>query len=305
MRFSKISATCLIVASLSLTGCCAFQFFSPRPHPAINYSYHIENGNSDEIVQIFTLNGETVIQFRELRQPYPKILDMQSKELPFQVIGYSYVLTGIHPQFRIVSERGEALITLNSNMKSQDAGVSEDIIKDSVSPENHSERNNNNRAGNEISDVKETLAGLHTELAQLKQQLNMFLEQEAANESVSQSNVTIHDMKMVRYSFTDGGSTFTPADAIRDKLADFGKHASDITVTGYTYANRASARYQKLARMRAESARNYLVSIGIPAEKIRVNSIPAGHFVTENKTDAGKQKNRRVEIVFFSDAESK
>ena len=303
MRFSKISATCLIIASL--TGCGALQFFSPRPHPAINYSYHIENGNSDEIVQIFTLNGETVIQFRELRQPYPKILDMQSRELPFQVIGYSYVLTGIHPKFRIVSDRGEALITLNANTKSQVAGISEDDKKVTVSPENHSERSNNDRAGNDISDVKETLADLHAELAQLKKQLNMFLEQETVNESAPQSNVSIHNMKMVRYSFTNGGSTFTPADAIRDKLVDFGQQASDITVTGYTYANRASARYQKLARMRAESARNYLVSIGIPAEKIRVNSIPAGHFVTENKTDAGKQKNRRVEIVFFSDAESK
>lgn len=295
----------MIVASLSLTGCGALQFFSPRPHPAINYSYWIENGNSDEIAQIFTLNGETVIQFRELRQPYPKILDMQSRELPFQVIGYSYVLTGIHPQFRIVSDRGEALITLNANTKSRAAGISEEDKKEAISPENHSERSNNDRASNEISDVKETLAGLHTELAQLKKQLNMFLEQEAVNESAPQSNVSIHDMKMVRYSFTDGGSTFTPADAIRDKLVDFGQQASEITVTGYTYANRASARYQKLARIRAESARNYLVSIGIPAEKIRVNSIPAGHFVTENKTDEGKQKNRRVEIVFFSDAESK
>lgn len=133
MRLSRISATCLI--AVTLTGCAAFQFFSSRPHPAINYSYHIENGNSDEIVQIFTLNGETVIQFRELRQPYPKILDMQLKELPFQVIGYSYILTGIHPKFRIVSDRDGALITLNSNTKSQDAGVSEDVIKDAVSLE--------------------------------------------------------------------------------------------------------------------------------------------------------------------------
>lgn len=300
MRLWKITISALIMASL--TGCGALAFFSPRPHPAINYSYQIENGHMEEINQIFTVNGETVIQFKELIKPLPKIFDMQKRELPYTVIGYSCVLKGIHPRFRIVFHRGEVVIRLKSNAVSPTANVKEDQKKDTAPAVVYPKEDGAGHGGKDL--IGEHLTQLQTELAQLKAQLKTLMDEEAGREAATLTDVTIHSMKMLRYHFPDGGSTFEPSKAIREKLIEFGKDASKITVTGYTYANRASARYKQLARMRANSARRYLVSIGIPAEKIRTHAIAAGHFIAENVTDAGKHQNRRVEIVFFTEAES-
>jgi outer membrane protein OmpA-like peptidoglycan-associated protein len=54
---------------------------------------------------------------------------------------------------------------------------------------------------------------------------------------------------------------------------------------------------QKLSEQRASAVRDYLVSQGIPAEK--VTSVGKGFSmpVEDNKTAAGRQKNRRVELI--------
>ena len=70
----------------------------------------------------------------------------------------------------------------------------------------------------------------------------------------------------------------------------------NIQVTGHT-DSRGSARYnQALSEKRANAVRDYLISQGIAANKIWAIGKGETAPVADNKTRAGRQANRRVEI---------
>ncbi len=70
-----------------------------------------------------------------------------------------------------------------------------------------------------------------------------------------------------------------------------------VRVYGYTDAQGSASYNQELAQQRAESVKDWLQSNGIDAGRISVNAIGEGQPVATNNTEAGRQKNRRVEIV--------
>lgn len=71
-----------------------------------------------------------------------------------------------------------------------------------------------------------------------------------------------------------------------------------IVVEGHT-DNAGTAEYNKnLSLKRAQSVKNYLENRGIPARKITVKGFGAEVPVADNATEAGQEKNRRVEIRF-------
>lgn len=72
-----------------------------------------------------------------------------------------------------------------------------------------------------------------------------------------------------------------------------------ITIAGHTDdGNGESARYlQKLSMRRAEAVKNYFVSHGVASDRIQTVGYGKDKPVTPNKTDADRQKNRRVEFI--------
>jgi OOP family OmpA-OmpF porin len=52
----------------------------------------------------------------------------------------------------------------------------------------------------------------------------------------------------------------------------------------------------RLSEHRAENAKKYLISKGIPEDRIVLKTHGKSNPYTENKTDEGRQLNRRVEI---------
>lgn len=72
-----------------------------------------------------------------------------------------------------------------------------------------------------------------------------------------------------------------------------------ITIAGHTDdGNGESARYlQKLSMRRAEAVKNYFVSHGIASDRIQTVGYGKDKPVAPNKTDADRQKNRRVEFI--------
>nr|CAA6801449.1 MAG: OmpA family protein [uncultured Thiotrichaceae bacterium] len=69
-----------------------------------------------------------------------------------------------------------------------------------------------------------------------------------------------------------------------------------IRVTGHTDSVGRGAANRKLGRERAEQVRSMLVKRGAPKSKITIDSEGEGEPIADNKTDAGRKKNRRVEI---------
>jgi outer membrane protein OmpA-like peptidoglycan-associated protein len=71
----------------------------------------------------------------------------------------------------------------------------------------------------------------------------------------------------------------------------------DVMIEGYT-DNTGKPDYNKrLSLRRAEAVRDALVSDGINAQGVITKGFGSEYPVSSNKTEAGRQENRRVEIV--------
>ena len=66
---------------------------------------------------------------------------------------------------------------------------------------------------------------------------------------------------------------------------------------GHTDTVGTAAKNQALSEKRANAVRDYLVSAGIPTDHISAAGRGEEAPVATNKTAAGRQQNRRVELV--------
>lgn len=73
--------------------------------------------------------------------------------------------------------------------------------------------------------------------------------------------------------------------------------STTVLLTGHTDNTGTEAGNQALGLRRAESKKQFLVSLGIPAEKINTDSKGMTQPIADNATEAGRQKNRRVDII--------
>jgi OOP family OmpA-OmpF porin len=99
--------------------------------------------------------------------------------------------------------------------------------------------------------------------------------------------------------FDTGKSGLKPAgkaklDELASKLSRM--KVESIVATGHTDSVGSAARNEKLSMKRAEAVKNYLVSKGADASRIRTVGKGETQPVASNKTAAGRAQNRRVEI---------
>jgi hypothetical protein len=89
--------------------------------------------------------------------------------------------------------------------------------------------------------------------------------------------------------------------AILDNLLDKvkSKEIVQIEVIGHTDSDGSDSDNLKLSQDRAASVRQYMVSKGISNENIKSEFFGEAKPAATNENEAGKQKNRRVEIVIY------
>jgi OOP family OmpA-OmpF porin len=75
-------------------------------------------------------------------------------------------------------------------------------------------------------------------------------------------------------------------------------HVEHISVVGHTDAIGTVKYNQKLSERRAEAVKAYIVSKGFPDSFVATSGKGETEPVASNKTSAGRQQNRRVEISF-------
>lgn len=71
----------------------------------------------------------------------------------------------------------------------------------------------------------------------------------------------------------------------------------EIEIRGYTDTLGSLSKNLPLTQMRAEAVRQYLISKGIESRRIRAVGLGAIDPVADNRTAAGRAKNRRIEVV--------
>jgi len=101
--------------------------------------------------------------------------------------------------------------------------------------------------------------------------------------------------------FVTGKSELLPAardqlDQVAEALKDQGD-VKPMVVEGYTDSVGSDTTNQKLSKDRAESVRAYLVSKGVPSDKITSVGKGKANPVASNDTPEGRANNRRVEII--------
>jgi outer membrane protein OmpA-like peptidoglycan-associated protein len=74
-----------------------------------------------------------------------------------------------------------------------------------------------------------------------------------------------------------------------------------VLVEGFTDSTGAAAYNQELSERRGMSVRDALLQMGISSERIGVRGYGAAYPVASNDTAAGRQQNRRVEILLSDD----
>lgn len=99
--------------------------------------------------------------------------------------------------------------------------------------------------------------------------------------------------------FASGQAELLPSARIRlTEVADALKQSdSALTIEGHTDALGPDSYNEELSLRRAEQVRDFLVSRGMPADRISVRGLGEYRPVASNRTPEGRANNRRVEIV--------
>jgi OOP family OmpA-OmpF porin len=81
-----------------------------------------------------------------------------------------------------------------------------------------------------------------------------------------------------------------------DELLGSQTRIDSISAVGHTDSIGSDAYNQKLSQRRAEAVKSYLISKGVPADRIRTDGRGEKQPVADNRTRDGRALNRRVEI---------
>lgn len=112
--------------------------------------------------------------------------------------------------------------------------------------------------------------------------------------------VSMHDVL-----FDTDKAMLKPGAKLRlEEIATTFKSHPDLKVQlkGYTDSTGSQQRNEELSHQRANAVRDYLVSQGVKASSITVEGSGASDPVASNNTAAGRQLNRRVDVVVTSEA---
>lgn len=126
----------------------------------------------------------------------------------------------------------------------------------------------------------------------LRQQLNLILETRETQRGL------IVNVSDVLFDF----NKYTLKPGAREKLAKvagilLAYPGLKIQIEGHTDSIGSDEYNMKLSQHRADSVRDYLVSQGVPAPTVAAIGLGKGDPVASNETAAGRQQNRRVEMV--------
>ena len=101
--------------------------------------------------------------------------------------------------------------------------------------------------------------------------------------------------------FDVGKSDLKPGAKNRlDKLAEVAKNHPDrkLVIEGYTDSTGSDELNQTLSEQRAEAVKGALTDMGVPADRIEAKGHGEADPVASNDSAAGRQQNRRVEVLF-------
>lgn len=176
----------------------------------------------------------------------------------------------------------------------------------------------------EIAREEAKQARLQKEVEQARerrQQVRLELEQREAQQARNKASALQEQLADLQARKTDRGVVLTLGDVLFDfnraqlkpggeraarRLADFLREYPErrIRVEGYTDSIGSEAYNHQLSQQRAEAVKQAIVRDGIDPGRIVTEGYGESYPVASNASEAGRQRNRRVEVV-ISDADGR
>jgi outer membrane protein OmpA-like peptidoglycan-associated protein len=135
-------------------------------------------------------------------------------------------------------------------------------------------------------------------------------DKKASEDKAASDEVTVEPIKATSASTIQGSRLYFPFRSAKPKLSKsaakyFAKVAkwlkespdNKITLTGHTDSIGAKAANKRLGLKRAKIIQKILIKQGAPQNQIKVNSKGESEPIKSNKTEKGRKKNRRVELI--------
>jgi outer membrane protein OmpA-like peptidoglycan-associated protein len=108
------------------------------------------------------------------------------------------------------------------------------------------------------------------------------------------------------YDFDSDRVKAEAASNLRNLAQSLSKYPnSDLLIVGHTDDVGTDTYNQDLSQRRAQAAANYLVTQGVSSARVRTTGLGESEPVTANSDEAGRQKNRRVEVAIYANQAAK
>jgi outer membrane protein OmpA-like peptidoglycan-associated protein len=156
-------------------------------------------------------------------------------------------------------------------------------------------------ATRELAHTKEQLAAEKKAREEAEKKMQQAMTDLARIASVKQESRGMVITLSGEVLFQSGQSTLMPAAMVKlNDVADAlvkNNPDSRILVEGHTDSQGKADYNRDLSQKRAQAVRDYLVSRGIAADRVRAEGLGPDRPVADNKSPEGRANNRRVEIV--------
>ena len=138
------------------------------------------------------------------------------------------------------------------------------------------------------------------------------LEKQLAEQAKVEETTDANGLQAIKVTF-EGGILFATGSSTlsAQAKADLSRFASslianpntDVSIYGYTDNTGSFEANQRVSTARANAVKDYLISCGVNASRIKAEGVPMADYIATNDTAEGRAKNRRVEIYITANAE--
>nr|QOQ33401.1 hypothetical protein [Pseudomonas syringae pv. actinidiae] len=145
------------------------------------------------------------------------------------------------------------------------------------------------RLNRELQSVRAQLSAAQADATTSRQEL-LAIRAQQERIQVGINSITVN--------FAFGHATFMPTASETEQLVTSARASSRVGITGFTDSLGSIAANQRVAKLRAEAAKMFLVQKGIDAHKITAEG-RTGSYIASNATEEGRAANRRVVFEFI------
>ena len=280
MNRSILSATLLVLA----TGCATTPMHSDQLDEA---RAEVEKVSADPLAQ--QAAGKDVEEARNELQRAETALQRRNPPLVIDHLAYLALRHAQSGEARIAEARARQEVAQAQDERNR-------VQLHAREQEVQNARNAAENAQNTAAAAQSEAASAQNELASTRQELRDLQAKQSARGMV----MTLNDVL-----FDTGQATLKPgADRALDRLAQFLKDSpgTDVLIEGHTDSVGSDDYNRALSQRRAQAVADELSARGISRDRTETKGLGKAYPVASNDTQAGRQQNRRVEIVFSDES---